>query len=342
MNPYDPIMRGCIDGQNIWWVSCAYNGLYKTNIETGKTSFIGYIPFEMKTVRNLYDCIFCIENEILLFPQNTNRMCIYNSLDNAFRFIELEGKVWPVCREKNSIFFLQLLNNATVFLSQYHVGENQIRERKDISKVTTKLGWKVWLSNLSIIGDQAYMSAFNSEDVLIYNLKSDNTRTVRMQSKNVQLQTISPYRDGFVGFEKLGNRVFLFSDKGELRREYELSMDDTERKDLYSSILLTEDAFYIKYHGKNMVFKIDPNQTECNIMRLEKFNGYGDIVSLGKVIVQLPDLKNSKFQFSDGRVVTYKFDAQKFIVAEMAYSEIIQESRWLTLNNYLEAIPIQV
>lgn len=72
------------------YASCyEYNGLFKMNIETGETFFLGIFPGESIIQRALYRDAVLVENTIVFIPDSAEKMVLYEIEKNQFEVVAL-------------------------------------------------------------------------------------------------------------------------------------------------------------------------------------------------------------------------------------------------------------
>ena len=66
-----------------------YNGLYKVELETGKTAFLGYFEDEKLAQRNIHKEVFLRKNKIYMCPWKGRHVHIWNLSDQTLTSIEI-------------------------------------------------------------------------------------------------------------------------------------------------------------------------------------------------------------------------------------------------------------
>ena len=74
---------------NIYFSNWFYNGLFKVEYETGKTTFLGYFNDEKLTEKNIHLEVFLEEQKIYFLPRRGRHIHIYDLSDAFIQSIEI-------------------------------------------------------------------------------------------------------------------------------------------------------------------------------------------------------------------------------------------------------------
>lgn len=89
-----------------------YNGFFKVEIETGKTTFLGWFEEEKISQWNIHKEIFLRDDKIYMCPWRGRHLHIWNLADQTLCSVEIRKKeecsfsVYEICLGESSIFFL--------------------------------------------------------------------------------------------------------------------------------------------------------------------------------------------------------------------------------------------
>lgn len=107
-------------GNTIWFSSFMYNGLYKMDKKTLKTTFIGRIPGEKIIQSRLYKAAVLVENKVVLAPCSAKEIAVYDIEKDTFLKIPLRdveelhskirykeiAKFWTIETYKRNVYIM--------------------------------------------------------------------------------------------------------------------------------------------------------------------------------------------------------------------------------------------
>lgn len=105
---------------NIYFSNWFYNGLFKVEYETGKTTFLGYFNDEKLTEKNIHLEVFLEEQKIYFLPRRGRHIHIYDLSDAFIQSIEIRKDsdefdvIIDVMKQDNCLIFFPFKNKFPI------------------------------------------------------------------------------------------------------------------------------------------------------------------------------------------------------------------------------------
>jgi len=205
-----------------YYSSINNNGLYRFDLKTKTTEFIGYFPEEKMNGRHLHSKAICIEGKIYFTPMSANYISIYDVNKNTIESINIsntvgsiESKYYDCVNDNDYIYFIPSRARYIIKMNINNWELSYHDEWNDCINLEEKTSIPIFKSGSFIYESNLYIPYGRDNSILIINT----------HSFEVARQKIGNLEYGFVDaiFEKENQRIWLLGNCKKKLVEYHLS-----------------------------------------------------------------------------------------------------------------------
>lgn len=261
-----------IDKSSIWFSGNDFNGLYKANLDTGDVKQVAQFPEEKKVQDYLFTGVCCIESKLYFLPGAAKKMAVYDMEKNKFSTVEIP---YPKSIEVSSIdkisFGIKYEDRLFIFgenlcIYEFDIEKKKVIYCKDNSDVIRKICpdkkfFSVWYA---IENNIVYLSIWNSNVVVIFNLKD----------KNIEIKRIGREENQYIGLVKKGNKIFLAEKNSivlwDIQKDLVKKLELEKINKAYSKIINCGGQILLSEEEEKGIYKIDEDNKIIKVLNLQK------------------------------------------------------------------------
>lgn len=273
-------MGVCLVGEELWFSTVEFNGLFRADIKTGQISFVSPISVCDKTQYACFSCIIQIENSIYLCPYTANCICEYDIQNNKMQSWSLEPGMVPYVNRANCFH-----DKIYMFCDNLHLIIVFDPKTKEISYIhedaDRKYNFdKVW--DIVCLGKALYFVEGCNIIETDLQFKIISKYNISEYSKGEDILTIAYHEDKF-WMMSTGARLISWNKEENKACIYSVPKSGTAFKSL-----IWENSLYTFYPDTNNILITDLENKKTTSVHAEIFSGQD-----GKLRVFLPFLKKN-------------------------------------------------
>lgn len=222
----------CLDDEgNIWIFSNNFNGLFCMERESYKIKFVRMLDLEETFSGELYNRAIWYNGKIVLFPVVAKAVAIYDTRQNAIRYVRLQGRgeceyynVIKISENKVLLYMQKFGENAYVFSLEK---ETYKRIKLDYGENTEYLRNKLLFGSAYVDG-RAYLAVMNEDKYLSFDVVEERPEICSTEQGTKIYQIISQGENTYV-LSACRTKYDIY-DRDEYKEKNYLKNEDSERK----------------------------------------------------------------------------------------------------------------
>lgn len=273
----DRTLSVCKSGEDFWFVSYRLQMLCKWNMNSKKTEVVAEVPDMPYVSYFQYVQIVNYKNKLILVPQRANSLCVYDIETGKFEKHYFKDELADNCFGKAYVYehyvFLIPMDYPAIVKFDVTTGEfcyydkciHEILETMGENHTGSPFAWGV-----SRYEDELFIASIWENCILIFNLKNQNYRIVRVGDKN------NKYR-GMVSDKDYSWLILCDSQKvvrwerntGEIKEYTDFPQDFVSGSIPFKNIVGFEDELYLIPCNANHICKLDKSTGKITYAQFE-------------------------------------------------------------------------
>lgn len=251
-----------LDGNDIWFMSGNFNGLFKYMKDRNETVYMGTVPNEDGLAENLYQQILKIDNSLWLIPSKAQELAEYNIETGEFYKYRLPEEVLTKSQKYVEAYWYK---DKIVMVSTGESGilifDLKSKEMKVYNSFVNHLKVIhpsfVFPNKGCLVRDRIYLITQYDNKIIEFDLKT----------KKYKIHSLEIAPDEFHGIRHDGKNFIIVSSNGLLRwdkkklTQYKIEALE-EEKSLFRDVVVHKDDMYILATVKNCIYKVKGKKVE--------------------------------------------------------------------------------
>ena len=248
-------MDAVIVGNDIWFFSMDYNGLFSVNMDTEEIVFRGQVPWEEEMKNGLYNSICATNKKIYLIPFMATQMAVYDIETSSFKAVKIGDA------EKSQNYAEAILHDDKIFMFNYYnpyIGIVDIN-REEVCIIDS---FQNKIKDIEIEDETIW---FRKQPILIDDIiympcaKANAIVQIDCKSKDCQVNILGKEKQGYAGACLVEEEIWLLPRKG----KQHICVCDTKTMNGYRKQTLQQetDLYYVGIEKIGEQIWIFSNQT---------------------------------------------------------------------------------
>lgn len=314
---------GCINGDDFWYFSMQFNGLFHLDLQTGIATPLGKVPNEEDFKDRLYSSMHYFENKLFLIPFSAEAIGVYDIDNNEFLkinvcadekrpdYYDANYKWQGSVLYENKIIMFGLTHSAIGILDcqtmKFNTNQKWIDCYEKEYGYIKKTKYDFYFEKNVVLADGCmYVTLGFSNKIMKYSLLNDDAKFISVGNEGDIFYNLIKVSDFFVLTRKNSNEGIIILDPINNVIEDRVSKIDGVSC-AYASLIPLEDRFMlITLNEKKILVYNHLNKEHCVIDSISKYDNVYDYVN------------------TDEFVVMYSASAHKIVRFDKKFSNVLE------------------
>lgn len=354
-------------GYDLWYSNNSFNGLFRTDIRSLKTEFVGFFPNEAIDKKHMHIQCVISGSKIIFVPWKSSYIHIYDLETDRFDAVKIadeEESVEPVFAGAveigDHLYMFPAVWSGDLY--DYDIGLNTVRKiesfRMDCMKMIRNNKANLLIS-ASLYEGGIYFALYNSDIIGRYDPDSGKVSFVSTGIEGLSTLSVSGNRifvnripdDSIYEYDITGKRLIPFETDNEVKEGKKTK--EGKRSPFYRTIQWKEDILSLPWHGekiyrlKKKTWEIILDCSRCQMGEDEGFPCFVGYIAVDDRLWLLPNradrvlICDSSFSNVQEVELTMSNDSdkerlEKLLAFAQIRGQVINENEILTLDGYLK------